>query len=106
LERNPGLQVRAGLNDHVGSGRADQVETKHAIGEAKGRVAGDGKGWSWHLEAVETAGIIRPLRIAEIVRAPVRVLALTGIQTGLARFVAASSGETAPPPSLLHRRVD
>ena len=42
-------------------------------------------------EAVETAGKIRPLRIAEIVRAAVSGLVLTGSQTGLARFVAAST---------------
>jgi hypothetical protein len=42
-QRNPGLQVRAGLNDHVGAGRAGHVETKHAVGEAKGRVVDDGK---------------------------------------------------------------
>ncbi len=45
LQRNPGLQVRAGLNDHVGAGRAGHVETKHAVREAKRRAGGDGKGW-------------------------------------------------------------
>jgi hypothetical protein len=28
LQRNPGLQIRAGLNDHVGVGRAGHVETE------------------------------------------------------------------------------
>ena len=31
LEGNPGFQVGAGLNDHVGAGRADHVENKHTI---------------------------------------------------------------------------
>ena len=41
LQRNPGLQVRAALNDHAGAGRAGHVETKHAACEAKRRVRGD-----------------------------------------------------------------
>jgi len=45
LQGNPGLQVRAGLNDHAGAGRAGHVETKHSVGEAKRRAGGDnGKG--------------------------------------------------------------
>src|ERR1019366_7092181 len=35
LQRNPVLQVRAGLNDHVGAGRAGHVETKDAAREAE-----------------------------------------------------------------------
>jgi hypothetical protein len=44
LQRNPGLRVRAGLNDHVGAGRAGHVETKRSICEAKRRVGGDDEG--------------------------------------------------------------
>jgi hypothetical protein len=33
LQWNPGLQVRAGLNDGIVSGRARDVETKGSIGE-------------------------------------------------------------------------
>src|ERR1039458_9048243 len=44
LQRNPSLQVCAGLNDHVGAGRADHIETKHPVGDAKRRAGGDEKG--------------------------------------------------------------
>ena len=45
LQRKPGLQVRAGLNDHAGAGRANHVETKRSIREAKRGVGADGEGW-------------------------------------------------------------
>jgi hypothetical protein len=45
-------------------------------------------------DAVETGGIIRPLRIAEIDRAPVRVLVCSGDQMGLAKSVQASTTTT------------
>jgi hypothetical protein len=43
---------------------------------------------SWRAGALETPGIIRPLRIVEIGCAASQVSVLTEIQTGLARFVA------------------
>jgi hypothetical protein len=35
------VQVRAGLNDHVGTDWAGHVETKHSVRKAKRRVGGD-----------------------------------------------------------------
>ena len=51
---------------------------------------------SGHAQAVETAGIIRPLRIAEITRAAGEGVVCHGAQTGLARFVQASTTTTRP----------
>jgi len=40
------VQVRAGLNDHVGTDWAGHVETKHSVRKAKRRVGGDDDtGW-------------------------------------------------------------
>jgi hypothetical protein len=44
LERNPGMQVGAGLDDHAGAGRAGHVETKYPIRKAKRGVVCDDKG--------------------------------------------------------------
>ena len=44
LQGNPRFQIGAGLNDHVGAGRAGHVETKHPIRESKRRAGGDGNG--------------------------------------------------------------
>ena len=51
LQRNPGCQDRADLNDQVGAGRAGYGETKRSVRDAKRPVGGDAKG-------VGTAGLL------------------------------------------------